>query len=184
MIQKKEPNTIKKNNALDIANWFLNQIDREAGDAMTHLKLQKLVYYAQAWTLALFGHPLIEEDFEAWAHGPCLLSLWQRFGNCGYEALPEPDSVPDLPENVTELLGEVLDVYGNLSAKYLEELVCNEEPWIEARDGLSPEIRSKNIISKQAMADYYRKLYQRMNKSDEQKTQTNIAESRQTGEAA
>lgn len=173
-----------KNTGSDIADWFLTHIDREAGDVLTHLKLQKLVYYAQAWSLALLGHSLIEEDFQAWAHGPCLPSLWQRFGNCGWEALPEPDSVPDLPENVRELLGEVLEVYGNLSAKYLEELVCNEDPWTEARDGLPPEMRSENIISKQTMADYYKKLYQRMNKSDGQKAQTNIAESRQPGEAA
>lgn len=77
--------------------------------------------------------------------------------------MPEPDSAPDLPEDVRELLGDVLEVYGNLSAKYLEELVCNEGPWMEARDGLPPESRSENVIRKQAMADYYKRLYQRMN---------------------
>ena len=148
-----------KKSASDIADWFLAKIDREAGDAVTHLKLQKLVYYAQAWTLALLGHPLIEEEFEAWAHGPCVPSLWERFRHHGWEALPEPDSAPDLPEDIRELLGEVLDVYGNLSAKYLEELVCKESPWKEARDGLPPEVRSENVIRKQMMADYYKELY-------------------------
>jgi len=154
---------MNKNNASDIANWFLAKIDREAGDALTHLKLQKLIYYAQAWSLALLDHLLFEEDFEAWTHGPCLPSLWQKFKDCGWEALPEPDSVPDLTKDTEELLGDVLEVYGNLSAKHLEELVRTESPWARARNNLPPEIRSEKIISKQAMADYYKKLYQRMN---------------------
>ena len=77
--------------------------------------------------------------------------------------MSEPDSVPDLKEDTEELLGDVLEVYGNLSAKHLEELVRTESPWAEARNNFPPEIRSENIISRQSMADYYRELYQRMN---------------------
>ena len=52
--------------ALQIADWFAGAIDREAGDSITHLKLQKLVYYAQAWFLALNDKPLFEEEMQAW----------------------------------------------------------------------------------------------------------------------
>ena len=160
---------MNKLGASDIANWFLAKIDRDAGDAITLLKLQKMVYYAQAWTLALLDQMLFEEDFEPWTHGPSLPTLFQKFKDYGCEALPPPDSIPALSENVRELLGEVLEVYGNLSAKYLEELVQNEYPWIDARNNLPPEIRSNNIISKETMADYYKKLYQRLNNEEKTK---------------
>ena len=51
----------------DVANWFTCNIDREVGDSITHLKLQKLIYYAQAWSLALKGKTLFEEEIQAWA---------------------------------------------------------------------------------------------------------------------
>ncbi len=71
----------------DVANWFLCNIDREAGDSITHLKLQKLLYYAQAWSLVLKGKSLFEEDFEAWAHGPVLPSIFEQYKNMGFQAL-------------------------------------------------------------------------------------------------
>ena len=37
---------------------------------MSHLKLQKLLFYCQAYHLAYFKEPLFDEDFEAWVHGP------------------------------------------------------------------------------------------------------------------
>ncbi len=48
-----------------IATWFINRIDREAGELITHLKVQKLVYYAEAWFLANFDRTLINEDLQA-----------------------------------------------------------------------------------------------------------------------
>ena len=61
---------------LDIAKWFINATDRDSGDAITHLKVQKLVYYAQGWAMAYLGSPLFEEDIQAWAHGPVVPSVW------------------------------------------------------------------------------------------------------------
>src|SRR5258708_4115865 len=74
--------------ALDVANWFLAAMDRGAGDSITHLKLQKLVYYAQAWSLALRNKPLFDEDFVAWTHGPVVKSVWRRFKGYGLDAIP------------------------------------------------------------------------------------------------
>ena len=143
----------------DIANWFLATVDRSAGDAITHLKLQKLVFYAQAWSLALLGRPLFEEDFQAWTHGPVVPSLWQRFRDCGWEALPFPDDVADFEPEVQELLVDVADVYGEFSALRLEELTHREAPWLLARGGIPIELRSTAVIPKEHMRDFYRSLY-------------------------
>lgn len=146
-------------NPIDVANWFLAAIDRDAGDSVTHLKLQKLVYYAQAWTLVLLEEELFAEDFQAWVHGPVLPSLYHAFSKYGWQALPEPmDALFEFKEDVRQVLIDVYETYGGLHAKRLEELTHQEPPWRNARVGLSPEQNSNRIIRKEDMAAYYTTL--------------------------
>ena len=146
-----------------IADWFLAAIDREAGDTISHLKLQKLMYYAQAWSLALNHKCLFDEDFEAWTHGPVLPTLWQRFKEFDWNSIP-PEAIisntDGLTEEDEELLSDILNSYGDLSAKHLEELTHSETPWRNARGNLPIEARSTHIIDKERMQEYYRKLYE------------------------
>lgn len=153
--------------AVEIGNWFLCSIDRDAGDSITHLKLQKLVYYAQAWSLALLKRPLFDEDFEAWAHGPVAPSLYQEFKGNGWEALGLPSVCTPLDEDTEELLSQVWDVYGQHSAKHLEALTHREAPWLEARGGLPPEVLSSKAISKELMGAFYLELYERLNHGEQ-----------------
>lgn len=153
--------------ANQVADWFQNAVDRGAGDSITHLKLQKLVYYAQAWSLALLGSPLFEEDFQAWTHGPVVPSVWHRFKERGWQALPAVDEVEGFDPDVEALLRDVLAVYGEHSAKTLEEMTHRDEPWQRARGGLSPEAMSSAIVSKREMADYYRHLYDEIDEREE-----------------
>jgi uncharacterized phage-associated protein len=146
--------------ALQVADWFRGAVDRDAGDAVTHLKLQKLVYYAQAWSLALLGRPLFTEDVRAWAHGPVALSVWHEFKGYGWEALPPPDEAPEFDDETTELLRDVLRSYGEHSARKLEELTHGEEPWQRARGNLPPEASSSAVIPKDHMRRFYQKLYE------------------------
>ncbi|MCF0072106.1 DUF4065 domain-containing protein [Dyadobacter sp. CY261] len=144
----------------DIANWFLCHIDREAGDAITHLKLQKLLYYSQAWCIVLSGKSLFEEDFEAWSHGPVLPDIYHQYKHFGYDALPSCDCANSLASEAENVLQQVQRLYGEKSAKYLEELTHQESPWIEARAGLPLELRCSNVISKESMAGFYSKMLQ------------------------
>src|SRR5690606_28223588 len=63
----------------DVVNYFLRKVDKTSGSSMTPLKLQKLVYYAQAWHLAFYGTKLFNEEFQAWVHGPVNYELWQKY---------------------------------------------------------------------------------------------------------
>jgi uncharacterized phage-associated protein len=145
----------------DIANWFLNQIDPDAGDSITHLKLQKLVYYAEAWALALFDTSLFEDEFEAWAHGPVVRSLYNEYRHCGWEPIMEEvEEPPEFEEDVQDLLQEVFRVYGEHSAKTLEKLTHREQPWRNAREGYAPEEWSNEKISKEDMKEFYSRLYE------------------------
>ncbi len=140
--------------AEQIARWFINRVDRSAGDAITHLKLQKLIYYAQAWFLANFNRPIFKEDLEAWAHGPAHRKLYSKYKNYGWDALPE-ESGPLPPDQVCKFLEAVYGEYGQYSAKRLEKLTHSELPWQEARGDLAPEAASKNKISQLTMRNFY-----------------------------
>lgn len=143
--------------AEDVADWFLAQVDRAAGQSITHLKLQKLVYYAQAWYLANFNLPLFDEDIEAWAHGPVAPNLWRRHRNASWNSLPAPEHVPQFGPQEMSLLTKVFDAYGKYDAKFLEHLTHDEAPWKKARGTLAPEASCNTIISKELMRDFYGK---------------------------
>ncbi len=138
------------------ADYLLHMVDVDSGDVMTNLRLQKLLYYAQAWHLAFTAHPLFQEDFEAWTHGPVVRSLYDKFKECEWRSLPVPtDQMPDVLAESRQILDEVWEQYGQFSASYLEELTHQEAPWIEARGDREPGDRCSAIISKDSMRDYY-----------------------------
>lgn len=137
-----------------IATWFINEAERESGEAMTHLKVQKLIYYAEAWFLANFDRSLIEEDLQAWTHGPVSPSVYAKYRNKRFDALP-PERPRALPEGIAEFLGDVYAQYGQFSAKRLEALTHEEDPWRLTRGNLPPEAKCTTPISKLLMRNYY-----------------------------
>ena len=139
-----------------MANWFICNIDRDAGDSITHLKLQKLLYYAQAWSLALYDKALFEDDFEAWAHGPVIPAIYEEYRDYGYDALPTCDCKNMVKGEAEDLLRDVKRVYGEHSAKFLEKLTHSEDPWKITRGNLAPEQRCNKHISKTLMRNYYK----------------------------
>lgn len=86
---------VTMHSALDIAAWFLNEVDRKAGDSITNLKLQKLVYYAQAWAVTLLGRKLFEEKVEAWAHGPVVMLFTRNTKATDTAAYPDRGRSPN-----------------------------------------------------------------------------------------
>lgn len=143
--------------ANDVGEWMLARVDRESGDAITHLKLQKLVYYAQAWHLAHFDKPIFDEDLKAWTHGPVAPSIWHKYKEHGWAALPECSNAPSFPTDTQALISAVYDAYSRFSAKQLEEMTHEELPWREARGVLPLEAKCDIPISKRTMAEFYRK---------------------------
>lgn len=141
--------------ALDIAKWFINAADREAGDAITHLKVQKLVYYAQGWAMVYLGKPLFDEDMQAWAHGPVVPSVWNHFRDQGYQALPVQKITKRVGDDVAQLLASVNERYGIYSAKKLEHMTHSEPPWKNARKGLPAEARCTETISKDDIRAFF-----------------------------
>ncbi len=141
-----------------VADYFILKVDRAAGDDITHLKLQKLVYYAQAWHLAMHGRPLFPERMEAWLHGPVCREVYDRFRHLSWNPIPASAAVSDfsdVDEATGDFLDEVREVYGQYSATRLEQMTHEEAPWLEARKGVHPLNPSQRPISEQTMADFY-----------------------------
>lgn len=142
--------------ALDVARWFINAIDRDAGDSITHLKVQKLLYYAQGWALAHFDRALFDEDLQAWAHGPVAVPVYNRFRSFGFDAIPAQKLDTQFASESLSLLNAVNDKYGIYSAKQLERMTHKESPWKDARGDLSPEARCTDVISKSSLRKYFK----------------------------
>ena len=141
-----------------VAKFFIWKASTE-GKTITNKKLQKLLYYAQAWYLALKDRPLFREDIQAWVHGPAIQSIYKKYRKFGYENISEEINPKELKSLVKdELLNEVWKVYGKLDAEYLEALTHNEDPWQLARDGLNSADASTKVISHEDMKRYYKNL--------------------------
>ncbi|MBC5794575.1 MAG: Panacea domain-containing protein [Sphaerospermopsis kisseleviana] len=115
----------------DVAKYFLSQADEDAGDLISNLKLQKLLYYAQGFHLALYNEPLFPEPVEAWIHGPVVPEVYHEYKNFGSSAIPIPEDIDFsiYDEKTVDLLDEVYSVYGQFSAWKLRNMTHNEEPW-------------------------------------------------------
>ena len=141
--------------ALDVAAYILSK----AGP-MTAMKLQKLVYYSQAWSLVWDEEPLFPERIEAWANGPVVPSLYEE--HKGKFKLFESDLVKGDPSALdpegVETINAVLSYYGRKNSQWLSDLTHMEEPWKNARRGLSPGQRGNREITKAALAEYYGSL--------------------------
>lgn len=124
---------------------------------MTAMKLEKLAYYCQAWSLVWDEKPLFLEDIQAWANGPVVRELYDR--HKGLYKVKSWDGNPDVfdPEE-RETIDGVLGFYGDKPSQWLSDLTHRESPWLEARKGLSPGERGENVISHASMAEYYSSL--------------------------
>jgi uncharacterized phage-associated protein len=115
--------------ALEVANFFLFQSEEEAGDVISNLKLQKLLYYAQGLHLAKFGKPLFDEKVEAWMHGPVVPVVYHHFKQHGDKGLPKPDACPKFGKVTQDFLSTIYRTYGQYSAWKLRNFTHDEPPW-------------------------------------------------------
>jgi uncharacterized phage-associated protein len=129
--------------------------------SMTHKKLQKLCYYAQAWSLALYGEKLFNEYFEAWVHGPVCPDLYKVYKVHGWNEIPKEGSLPScINTGHMQFLQDVYNSYSEFSGDELEILTNMEKPWLDARAGLEEWEPSLNRINTVTMQEFYRQVYE------------------------
>ncbi len=134
--------------ALDVAQYILDQ-----RGPMTAMKLQKLVYYSQAWSIVWDDDQLFPEAIEAWRNGPVVRELfYQHQGQFRVSAIPDGQSGA-LNGTHRETVDAVLSFYGDKSAQWLSDLTHMEDPWKNAwANGANATISLEDI------AEYYSSL--------------------------
>lgn len=135
--------------AQDLAAFILNRHGPTSA-----MKLQKLCYYAQAWSIAWNRGPIFEETIEAWVNGPVVASLWEE-----HKGQREVAHIVGDPSRLSAeqalTVESVLEFYGHRSAEWLSELTHREAPWLEARQDLDPKARGTHAVSSSSLAKYY-----------------------------
>jgi uncharacterized phage-associated protein len=135
----------------DVAAYILEQ----AGP-MTAMKLQKLVYYSQAWSLVWDEAALFDARVEAWANGPVVPQLYDMHRGRFMLNPGEITGTPgDLLQRERETVDGVLAVFGGKTAQELSDLTHQEAPWRDARIGLGAGERGGNEITIAAMHEFY-----------------------------
>jgi uncharacterized phage-associated protein len=136
----------------DVAAYIL----KNQGE-ISAMKLQKLVYYSQAWSLVWDDKPLFRAPIQAWANGPVVPLLYRNHrGQFSLKSWPLGAAAKVIRDgNGKATIDSVLKFYGDKSGQWLSELTHKEDPWLNARKGLSDDDPSTQEITLSAMAEYY-----------------------------
>jgi uncharacterized phage-associated protein len=153
---------------LDVAHFFLTKNIPNTKKAITHLKLQKLVYYAQSFYLAFdfdekLNDLLFDDHLEAWTHGPVSSEVYKNYQSKGnrFEELAVFEDKIYFPNTcVRDMLDCVWHNYGGFSGSQLEYFTHREDPWLKARAraGVKPWEPSNEVIRNGDMKAYYKSL--------------------------
>lgn len=138
--------------AENVADFLLSLSDPELGDAISNLKMQKLLYYAQGFHLAIFDKPLFPEKIKAWQYGPVVEEIYNEFSEYSYGAIPKPRRLNTkmFDEDKKKFLKEVYEVYGQFSALKLMQMTHSEPPWLSTQKG--------GVISHEKMKNFFKTL--------------------------
>lgn len=151
-----------KGKIFGIINWFLSKSSVE--NQISHLTLQKILYFSQAWHYGLNGQWLFEDDCEAWGQGAVYRSVYDEFKEFKNNPLPHLEFEVQLTDNekfTLELIkSNLLDVY---TTKALENMCHLEEPYIQARKNCNEQAECFSIIDKDYIALYYEKIMKKYN---------------------
>lgn len=142
-------------NVFDVAKYIL-----EKHLSLSAMKLQKLVYYSQAWHAVWSDEALFGNRIEAWANGPVSPQLYQMHrGQFQIDVRSFLGGSSDaLTPDQKDSIDATLALYGDKSSQWLSDLTHMERPWIEARNGLQPGEISNNEITLASMVEYYSSL--------------------------
>jgi uncharacterized phage-associated protein len=144
--------------ALNIAKLLIRLAHQgEEIDPLTPLRLQKLLYYVQGWSLAALGRPLFAERLLAWTRGPVVREVYDAFKQHGRETIPDEEGGEGEELSNTEkvFVSSVWDKYKQYSASALVQMTHNELPWLSARAGLGPTDHCDTEITRESLLAYF-----------------------------
>ena len=141
----------------EVADYLIALAHRR-GETVNNLKLQKLLYYAQAWYLAEYDRPLFDARFEAWMSGPVIPAIYWRFKPFSIRPLPVAAEIPVLDPHTATFLDEIVSEYLPWTEWELHWQTHGEAPWQNARGNLDPSEPCTAELSEDDMRAYFRNV--------------------------
>jgi uncharacterized phage-associated protein len=147
-----------------VADYMLSKGIKPNGELLSPLSIQKMLYFAQGWHLAIREEPLFFEEIRAWRHGPVVKDVYTRFRRYGERSidasamLSQPNAILSTPTRA--LIDEVWAMYGHYSAPSLVGLTHRDGPWKDARGDLAKDADSDLPISEDSMFTWFKREYQ------------------------
>jgi len=153
---------------LDAAKYMIGLSKPGTKYEITPKKLQKILFYAQAWHLVKKGEPLFpDSEFQAWSHGPVNHLVYDSYRMFGYHPIAISNlEQPFLEEDDKKYLNTIWEIYGYYNADQLEGLTHNEKPWKRARKNLPDNAPSNEVITVKSMTDYYSDVLEKVKKGE------------------
>lgn len=138
-------------NFKDVSNYILSLSDPDDGDLISNLKMQKLLYYVQGFSLVLLNETMFDNEIQHWTHGPVVPEAYHEykaFGSAGIQ-LPEEFNLAMFSDKQKEVLNDVYAVYGQYSAWKLRQMTYEESPWLNTKEN--------EVISHGLLKEYFKK---------------------------
>lgn len=135
----------------NVANFFIETAN-DLGDQISNLRLNKLLYFAQGWTLAITGKPLFDEEFKAWQYGPVIPDIYNQYKGKKAIKTNKATNVTLFSEEEYDILIAVQNYYGNFVTSKLVDITHRaKSPWEKAR------VKSENeTIPKEEIETYFK----------------------------
>lgn len=170
---------MERESAMAVANKFI-QMGLQRGTPLTQMKLQKMLFFAQGWYLAIYGEPLFEEDFEAWDYGPVIPSVYSEFRDFGMRginrmgmtltpcggsfAISEPPLIRE--EALNSFFEKIWSVYGIYNGTQLSAMTHRADtPWSLVREPYGQFVPRSLCIPKSLIKSYF---YTKANRNREE----------------
>jgi uncharacterized phage-associated protein len=126
--------------------------DNKEREGITNLKLQKMLYFAQAYYLSKIGKPLFSDDIEAWAYGPVVPDVYKKLKSNKSNPIICEEDRSAISDDDKENLKKIWGTFGGYSATKLVDITHAHTPWKEA------SLSINKIISHKAIKEYYAPL--------------------------
>ena len=144
-------------NSIKIAEYLISVQNLDDSFSISHLKLQKLLYYCQAYHLAMEEEELFSEEILALPYGPSEQTVYDKYHPHGRAIIPPDNEYDGMIDGAKKksysVISSVIENYGHLSAISLMERTQRESPW---QDALEKGVCT--VICKEAMRSYYKKF--------------------------
>jgi len=141
--------------ALNTSKYILKYCNEKKVSDCSNKKLQKLLYYVQAWSLALGKGIVFDDTIEAWVHGPVVRDVYCKYKEFGFKPIAFDLRGYDqscFTKAKIATIDSILDVYSKYDAEFLEMRTHMESPWLEARRA------DDKVITTDSMKRYYKNV--------------------------